>query len=325
MKKHTGRFLAFFLVLLLVLQCSAAAFALNGAEEEPKTENETVLAEDSLPETIENTDENNLEGASQNGTEGSFLIVDDSSEQLVADGDIQASDAVPGDANPSIEKTEETVASAETVEAVEAAETTVTETEAPSAESAEEEATEAPAAEDQPAAEKVAEAPADPVSEETEEALPQILAPKKLMAKAPGLLGATAGPGDTTDAVNYDRVLGRAAEYGILADTYEQANHAQTNFAVKQYIYRDKNNDPDLAGSHIVPFIIGELKDCIKFGGSTYNHEKMQYDIYTDVKYQEVIDKEIADNKQGDQRTYVKLDNVDKVTTHMIYQDTVMQ
>ena len=43
-----------------------------------------------------------------------------------------------------------------------------------------------------------------------------------------------------TSQVNYSQALGRAVEYGIVADTYVQKNHQQTNFAVKNYRNRDR-------------------------------------------------------------------------------------
>lgn len=68
---------------------------------------------------------------------------------------------------------------------------------------------------------------------------------------------------DDASAVNFTRILGRAVEYGILADTFDQQNHAQTNFAVKTYKRGEYNNDPDLAGSHIVPFIVGNIASSL--------------------------------------------------------------
>ena len=162
-------------------------------------------------------------------------------------------------------------------------------------------------------------ADAEGVVENTEE----LQSNKKLLKAGP--LGAGRSETDPASAVNFERVLGRAAEYGILADTYEQINHSQTNFAVNSYVFRGYNDDPDIAGSHVVPFIIGKREDGdrpgILFGSSTAEGKVMQYDIYTDKKYQETIDREIAEDKQGDQRTYIRLNDKSKVTTHMIYQD----
>ena len=45
---------------------------------------------------------------------------------------------------------------------------------------------------------------------------------------------------DISSRVNYNTIMGRGVEYGIVADTYYQNNHTQTNFAVKTY---DRNGD----------------------------------------------------------------------------------
>lgn len=65
---------------------------------------------------------------------------------------------------------------------------------------------------------------------------------------------------DSTSAVNFSTVFGRAVDYGVLADTYTQLKHTETNFAVKTY-HKDiaENDDPDLCGEESLSFIIGAV------------------------------------------------------------------
>ncbi|MGO5315299.1 Spy0128 family protein, partial [Bilifractor sp. LCP21S3_A7] len=81
---------------------------------------------------------------------------------------------------------------------------------------------------------------------------------------------------------DYKSILGNAVEYGIVADTYTQKNHTQTNFAVNKY---NRENDQvveaDIAGPQDVPFYIGDFsKAGLRFGGST-NSNSVIYDVYT--------------------------------------------
>ena len=93
---------------------------------------------------------------------------------------------------------------------------------------------------------------------------------------------------DAVSTVNYSTMLGRAVDYGILAKEYEQANHTETNFAVKTFTkYTDINNDPDLAGDQPLSFIIGEVVggNKIRFG-KTYtpdggSQQPMKFNIET--------------------------------------------
>ena len=93
---------------------------------------------------------------------------------------------------------------------------------------------------------------------------------------------------DISSRVNYNTIMGRGVEYGIVADTYYQNNHTQTNFAVKTY---DRNGEQvveaDLSGAGAVPFIVGTITDGneLRFGGSTSDGTKTRYDITTSDKY----------------------------------------
>ena len=93
---------------------------------------------------------------------------------------------------------------------------------------------------------------------------------------------------DAVSTVNYSTMLGRAVDYGILAKEYEQANHTETNFAVKTFTkYTDINNDPDLAGDQPLSFIIGEVVGGNKIRlGKTYtpdggSQQPMKFNIET--------------------------------------------
>ncbi len=72
---------------------------------------------------------------------------------------------------------------------------------------------------------------------------------------------------DSASLVNFSTILGRAVDFGILADTYDQTkSHSETNMAVNKYINDKQYNDPDLAGSEAMPYIIGELQGQLKLG-----------------------------------------------------------
>ena len=64
---------------------------------------------------------------------------------------------------------------------------------------------------------------------------------------------------DSASQVNYSTILGRASDFGIVADSIEQKGHMETNFAINKYIGVDQNFDVDLAGPGAVPFILAEL------------------------------------------------------------------
>ena len=65
---------------------------------------------------------------------------------------------------------------------------------------------------------------------------------------------------DSASQVNYSTILGRASDFGIVADQLDQpaGKHMETNFAIN--IYNGNHNfDVDMAGSAPVPFIVGEV------------------------------------------------------------------
>ncbi|MBR4162408.1 MAG: hypothetical protein IKR11_02730, partial [Solobacterium sp.] len=116
--------------------------------------------------------------------------------------------------------------------------------------------------------------------------------------------------GQTNSEVNFSLVLGRAVEYGIVADTYEQKNHQQTNFAVKTYMNTGQiNGEPDLSGTHDVPYQIGEIKaNKLRFGTSTYQGQKVQYDVYLPKSYESNIN------------NYIQIDGGGHNTVKLIYE-----
>ena len=111
--------------------------------------------------------------------------------------------------------------------------------------------------------------------------------------------------------VNHLLALGRAVEYGIVADTYVQTNHQQTNFAVKKYKNQNGNNgEPDLAGTWDVPYQIGEItQNKLRFGTSTYQSSEVQYDVYLPKSYEQNIN------------NYVQIDGGGRETVNIIYED----
>ena len=113
---------------------------------------------------------------------------------------------------------------------------------------------------------------------------------------------------DTVNDVNYQKILGDAMEYGVVADTYRQTNHTQTNFAVNNYVRSgDELLEADLMGEGNIPFIIGNMENKIRFGQHTYNNAKVTMDITTSDKY------------KGDDSVFIR-DNKDRVAVNATYE-----
>ena len=132
-----------------------------------------------------------------------------------------------------------------------------------------------------------------------------VLSDFRIPVKAEGI-----STGQTNSEVNFSLALGRAVEYGIVADTYEQKNHQQTNFAVKTYMNTGQiNGEPDLSGTHDVPYQIGEIKaNKLRFGTSTYQGQAVQYDVYLPKSYESNIN------------NYIQIDGGGKNTVNLIYE-----
>ena len=101
-------------------------------------------------------------------------------------------------------------------------------------------------------------------------------------------ISAVEGITDETSYVNPDTILGRAVEYGILANKYTQKNHTETNWAVNQYVREgDQVTDPDLATNTGdvtttgYPFLMTEMTNGIRFG----QHAKGLVDIHISDRY----------------------------------------
>lgn len=60
-------------------------------------------------------------------------------------------------------------------------------------------------------------------------------------------------------------VLGDAANFGIVAERYDQFGHSETNFAVK-YFFNNANIDVDGSGDTPVPFYVAEITDTAREG-----------------------------------------------------------
>ena len=98
--------------------------------------------------------------------------------------------------------------------------------------------------------------------------------------------------GDFTDKisiVNINTVLGRAVEYGILADTFRQTAHTETNWAVNLYDRTDAGlvTDPDLgtntehAEDTGYPFIMTQMTRGFRVGSTTVG----TMSVYTSDEY----------------------------------------
>ncbi len=112
----------------------------------------------------------------------------------------------------------------------------------------------------------------------------------KVYAASLGDTGYTTNDGynatyDTVGSVNYNTVLGRATAYGIVADTWEQNNHAETNFAVNKFVHNTTTSghvlEPDLAGTAPLSFLVGDIEGKLIFGGATYEQQNVKYVIHT--------------------------------------------
>ena len=112
----------------------------------------------------------------------------------------------------------------------------------------------------------------------------------KVYAASLGDTGYTTNDGynatyDTVGSVNYNTVLGRATAYGIVADTWEQNNHSETNFAVNKFIHNTTTSghvlEPDLAGTAPLSFLVGDIEGKLIFGGATYENQNVKYVIHT--------------------------------------------
>ncbi len=71
-------------------------------------------------------------------------------------------------------------------------------------------------------------------------------------------------------ALTPEEVLGDAYEFGIVADTYKQTDHTETNFAVKHYIHGTNFDIEGTNGPYSdVPFYAGELRNGFIVGNNT--------------------------------------------------------
>ncbi|MBR6256989.1 MAG: hypothetical protein IKR23_06365 [Lachnospiraceae bacterium] len=63
---------------------------------------------------------------------------------------------------------------------------------------------------------------------------------------------------DASSAINYATILGRATDFGIVADTFEQKMHMETTLATNTFINKSGNNDVDFIEG-TAQFIFGSL------------------------------------------------------------------
>ena len=76
-------------------------------------------------------------------------------------------------------------------------------------------------------------------------------------------------------ALTPEDILGEAVEYGIVADTYYQTGHTETNFAVNT-LNDNAELDIDGSGGAPIPFYVGVIEDVFKFG----EHTNVDVDIF---------------------------------------------
>ena len=65
---------------------------------------------------------------------------------------------------------------------------------------------------------------------------------------------------DSASSVNYNTILGRATDYGLLVGTMNQTGHMETTYATNKYI-GSTNNDVDLAGEAPSSIIIASVEE----------------------------------------------------------------
>ncbi len=78
-----------------------------------------------------------------------------------------------------------------------------------------------------------------------------VMPPEEVRAAAPAKQ-------DAASAVNYATILGRATDFGIVADNFEQKMHMETTLAVNTFINKSGNNDVDFIEG-TAQFIYGSL------------------------------------------------------------------
>ena len=83
---------------------------------------------------------------------------------------------------------------------------------------------------------------------------------------APG--AATGKVQEDSNTLTYQAILGEAAKYGVVAETYNKKSHTETSFAAKVYIGND-NDDIDLATIKSSYIMIGEYGDYTDYDGKT--------------------------------------------------------
>ena len=64
---------------------------------------------------------------------------------------------------------------------------------------------------------------------------------------------------DSVNLVNYETVLGRAMDYGIVSARYTQNEHLETTLATKSFTHLKSQLDVDLTTAKTAHFIIGEV------------------------------------------------------------------
>ena len=83
---------------------------------------------------------------------------------------------------------------------------------------------------------------------------------------------------------DYDKILGKAIEFGIVADTYDQTgSHTETNFAVNYYKAGEHVVEVDLSNAADIPFAIGHISSGdLRFGAQTDSNNIDVYRVEND-------------------------------------------
>ena len=79
-------------------------------------------------------------------------------------------------------------------------------------------------------------------------------------------------------ALTPQQVLGGAVEFGVVADTYKQTGHTETNFAVKHFVMNDQSIEIIGSGTNPIPFYVGQLdEETVLWNGKETN---VVFDIF---------------------------------------------
>ena len=124
-------------------------------------------------------------------------------------------------------------------------------------------------------------------------------------------------------ALTPEEVLGDAYEFGIVADTYKQGGHTETNFAVKHYNHNDNFDIEGSSGPYTdVPFYIGEIVNLFRVGSGT-NADLYVYTPQSEIDKGKITQENTSQAKHKVVVTATDRDEIDAYVDGMI--DSVRQ